>query len=131
MKQDKTILIIEDEKDIRQALRDVLQLKKYKTLEAQNGSEGVDMALANHPDLILLDLIMPGINGMDALAKIREDDWGKNVPVIILTNQNANSEQIIKDMITHKPLEYLIKSDWEIHNVVKKIGEILQNQSMV
>jgi len=131
MKQDKTILIIEDEKDIRQALRDVLQLKKYKTLEAQNGSEGVDMALANHPDLILLDLIMPGINGMDALAKIREDDWGKNVPVIILTNQNANSEQIIKDMITRKPLEYLIKSDWEIHNVVKKIGEILQNQSMV
>ncbi len=86
------------------------------------------MALAKHPDLILLDLVMPEMDGMTALKKIREDAWGASVPVIILTNLSATKEQLVDDMITHKPMHYLIKSDWKLHDVVKKIEEILETQ---
>lgn len=121
MKTQKTILIIEDEKSLRGAIKDILHLKEFTSLEARNGREGVELALEHHPDLILLDLIMPEMDGMTAFRKIREDEWGKNVPIIILTNLSATSEHPVDDAITH----YLIKSDWKLHNIVKKIEEIL------
>ncbi len=127
MTAQKTILIVEDEKSLREAIADVLRLKKFNLLEAKDGKEGVRVALARHPDLILLDLLMPVMDGMTALKKIREDAaWGARVPVIILTNLSATSEQLVEDMVTHKPMHYLIKSDWKLHDVVKKIEEILE-----
>ena len=128
MKKQKTILIIEDEKSIREAIVDVLNRKNFLPLEAKNGREGVELALSKHPDLILLDLIMPEMDGMTALKKIRADVWGADVPVIILTNLSATSEKLVEDMVTHKPLHYLVKSDWKIHDVVDKIEEILETQ---
>jgi len=125
MKKQKTILVVEDEKNLCEAIVDILHLKKYLTLEAKNGQEGVDVALAKHPDLILLDLIMPVMDGMTALRKIRADTWGARVPVVILTNLSATDERLVEDMIMHKPMHYLIKSDWKLHDVVKKIEEIL------
>ncbi len=124
----KTILIVEDEKDIREALRDALTDADYSVLEAKNGTEGVSIALEKHPDLILLDLLMPEMDGMTALKHIRMDAWGKDVPVMILTNVNASKEQIIEDMVMGKPLEYLIKSDWKIYDVIEKIEKVLQTQ---
>ena len=124
----KTILVVEDEKSLREAIVDVLRLKKFLPLEAINGKEGVEMALAKHPDLILLDLLMPVMDGMTALKNIRADAWGAHVPVIILTNLSPNEEQLVKDVVTHKPMEYLVKSDWKLHDVVKKIEEILSKK---
>ena len=69
---------------------------------------------------------MPVMDGMTALKKIREDSWGEKVPVVILTNLSATNEQLVEDMVTHKPMHYLIKSDWKLHDVVKKIEEILE-----
>jgi len=126
MEKQKTILIVEDEKNLRDAVVDILQLKKFLPIEAKNGKEGVELALSKHPDLILLDLIMPQMDGMTAFKKIRKDVWGANVPVIILTNLSANSEQLVEDMVTHKPMYYLVKSDWKLHDVVDKINEILK-----
>jgi len=126
MNTQKTILVVEDEKDLREALRDALQRKNYLVHEAENGRVGLEAAIENHPDLILLDLLMPEMDGMTAFKHIREAAWGKDVPVIILTNLNASSEDLIEDIVTHKPAEYLIKSDWKIHDVVKKVDEILQ-----
>jgi len=125
-KAQKTILIVEDDKSLRTALVDVLSHKNLASLEAKNGKEGVAVALEKHPDLILLDLIMPEMDGMAALKRIREDGWGRDVPVIILTNVSATSEELVDDMVTHKPMNYLIKSDWKIHDVVKKVQEILE-----
>jgi len=124
----KTILIVEDEKSLRDAIVDILRLKKFNPFEAKDGKEGVEIALAQHPDLILLDLLMPVMDGMTALKKIREDTWGAQVPVIILTNLSATKEQLVEDMVTHKPMHYLIKSDWKLHDVVKKIDEVLETQ---
>jgi len=126
METKKTILIIEDEKNLRDAIVDILKIKNFDPLEAKNGREGVELALSKHPDLILLDLILPEMDGMTALKKIRADDWGANVPVIILTNLSATNEQLVEDMITHKPMYYLVKSDWKLHDVVDKIDEILK-----
>ena len=117
----KTILIIEDEKSLREAVVDILRLKNFLPLEAKNGKEGVRLALLKHPELILLDLIMPEMDGRAALKKIREDVWGEKVPIIILTNLSAINEQLVDDTATH----YLIKSDWKLHDIVKKIEGIL------
>lgn len=125
-KKHKTILIVDDEEPLRRILRDVLEKENYSILEAKNGREAVDLSLKEHPDLILLDLLMPEVNGMDALEKIRTDAWGVHVPVIILTNLSANNEEIVEDMVKGKPAFYLIKSDWKIHDVVKKIEEVFK-----
>ncbi|MEI6058034.1 MAG: response regulator [bacterium] len=122
----KTILIIEDEKSLRGALVDFLLLKNFLPIEAKNGREGADIALAKHPDLILLDLIMPEMDGMATLKKIREDIWGANVPIIILTNLSANKGQSKDVTITNEATHYFIKSDWKLHDIVKEIEKILE-----
>jgi len=129
MKTQKTILVVEDEKSLREAIVDILKIKNFNPLEAKNGKEGVDLALEKHPDLILLDLLMPEMDGMTALKNIRQDSWGEKVPVIILTNLSATKEQLIEDVVTHKPMHYLIKSDWKLHDVVDKIEKILEMQN--
>ena len=124
----KKILVVEDEKSLCDAIMDILRRAGFLPIEAKNGKEGVELALREHPDLILLDLIMPVMDGMTAFKMIREDAWGAKVPVIILTNLSATSEQLVNDMVTHKPMHYLIKSDWKLHDVVSKIEEILKTQ---
>lgn len=125
MKTQKTILVVEDEKSLRDAITDALRLNDFVPLEAKNGREGVELALSQHPDLILLDLVMPEMDGMTALTKIRQDAWGAHVPVIILTNRSVANEQRADDTITHKVADYLIKSDWKIHDIVQKIEAVL------
>ncbi len=124
--RDKTILVVEDEKDLRKAITDVLRHNNFLPLEASNGEEAIEVALAKHPDLILLDLLMPVMGGMAALKKIRADVWGTNVPVIILTNLSPDKEQLVKDVVTNNPMEYLVKSDWKLHDVIKKIKKVLK-----
>lgn len=121
----KTILIVEDEKSLRGAMVDILRRKNFTPLSAKNGREGVDMALSKHPDLILLDLIMPEMDGMTALKIIREDAWGATVPIIILTNLSAINGNLSADAIAHRPTQYLIKSDWKLHDIIRKIERIL------
>ena len=125
MPAQKTILVIEDEKSLREATVDILERKNFLVLSAKNGREGVALALKKQPQLILLDLIMPEMDGMTALRKIRADAWGATVPVIILTNLSAINGNIKDDATAHIPTQYLVKSDWKLHDIVKKIEEIL------
>ena len=124
--ENKTILIVEDEQDLREALADKLTREAFTVLEAKNGKEGLDKALGEHPDLILLDIVMPEMDGMTVLRKLREDTWGKTVPVILLTNLSATEESIIEEMVKYAPSHYLVKSDWKIKDVVEKIKETLE-----
>ena len=127
MKKQKTILVVEDEKDLREMVVEMLHQKNYLTLEAGNGKEGVNLALSKRPDLILLDILMPVMEGMTALKIIRANTWGAHVPVIIMTNLSATDEHMVEDMVTRKPMYYLIKSDWMISDVIKKIEELIKN----
>jgi len=121
----KKILIVEDEAAVKNILRDTLEKSNFSVIEAGNGQTGVALALSDHPDLILLDILMPVMNGMAALKKIRQDPWGKRIPVIILTNISATDEQLVKGMVEERPEYYLIKSDWKMQDIIKKIKKIL------
>jgi DNA-binding response OmpR family regulator len=121
----KIILVVEDEKSLREALVDMLTMKNFITIEAKNGREGVELALLKHPDLVLLDIIMPEMDGLATLKKIREDKWGVNIPVIILTNLNTVKDQLIDDKVANRPTYYLIKSNWKLLDIAKKIEKIL------
>ena len=80
-----TVLIVEDNEKNMKLARDVLQAKGYKTLEAVTGEEGVKLAKEKKPDLILMDIQLPGINGIEAFKQIRGDANTKSIPVIALT----------------------------------------------
>jgi len=124
-KSKSKILIVEDEQDLLEALVDKFTREGFKTLEARNGEEGLERALKEHPDLILLDIVMPKMDGMTMLKNLREDAWGKNVPVVLLTNLSATDVKIVRGVVEHEPSYYLVKSDWKIEDVVGKVRETL------
>ena len=115
----KKILIIEDEPALREALADKLSREGFSCLEAKNGLEGLDFALKEHPDLILLDIIMPVMDGMTMLEELRKNPWGKNVPVILLTN--LSEVEKVAESLRHGIYDYLVKSDWSLEDIVKKV----------
>ena len=80
-----TVLIIEDNEKNMKLARDVLQAKGYKTLEAVTGEEGVALGKQHVPDLVLMDIQLPGINGIEAFKQIRADAKTAKVPVVALT----------------------------------------------
>ena len=117
----KTILVVEDEQELREILADTLKRNDFAALEAQNGKEGLKIALAKHPDLIILDLLMPIMGGVEVLQHLRADDWGKHVPVMVLTNLSASDEQLVQEMVALRPVCYIIKSSWDMKSIVAKI----------
>lgn len=122
----KTILIIEDEASQRKALAEKFTREGFMVLEAKDGVQGLAVALEAQPDLILLDIVMPKMDGMTMLKKLRKKSaWGKTVPVILLTNLSADSEEINKGIAENEPAYYLVKSDWSIGDVVAKVRERL------
>lgn len=122
----KTILIVEDESSLSDALSDKLHHEKFTVLTAKNGEEGLAIALSKKPDLILLDIIMPKKNGFVMMENLRaSNDYGKNVPIIILTNLSSDSEKVNQEITDYEPTYYLVKTDWKIQDVVEKIKEKL------
>ena len=79
------ILIIEDNEKNRKLARDVLQVKGYQTIESETAEEGIDLALAQSPALILMDIQLPGIDGITALKQLRLNPKTKSIPVIAIT----------------------------------------------
>lgn len=124
VKTNKKILIVDDEPSLLTALRDKLTREGFTAIEAKNGEEGLEVALRDHPDLILFDIIMPVMDGMTMLKKLREDAWGKNAQVIILTNLSENEK--VSQAVELGSYEYLVKSDWKIEDVVAKVREKLK-----
>lgn len=120
----KTILVVEDETPLRDALGDKLKRGGFSVLEAKNGKEGLEVALREHPDLILLDIVMPVMDGMAMFKKLREDIWGKSAKVIMLTN--LNDAENVAGAMEKGSFDYFVKSDWKIEDVVAKAREILK-----
>ena len=81
----KTILIVEDNEKNMKLARDILQAKGYTTLEAVNGEEGVRMAFEHKPDMVLMDIQLPDINGIEAFTRIRANAGTAHVPVVAFT----------------------------------------------
>ncbi len=81
----KVILIVEDEPKSLKLIRDLLQVSGYTTIEATNGQQGVELAKARKPDLILMDIMMPKMDGYTACTAIKTDKATKKIPVVMLT----------------------------------------------
>jgi len=119
----KKILVVEDETPLRRAVADVFEFEKFEVFEAKNGQEGLDMAIKEKPDIILLDLVMPVMDGLTMLEKLREDAWGKTAKVILLTN--INDPDKVAQATDAGSYDFLVKSDWNIEDVVKRVKERL------
>ncbi len=123
MENKKTILVVEDDTPLRNALCDKFGREGFAVLEAKNGEEALGVALDEHPDLIMLDIIMPVMDGMTMLKKLREDYWGNNVPVIILTNLSSDHEAV--EAFKNLAYDFIVKSNYKINDLVKIIKEKL------
>ena len=119
----KTILIVEDETALLRALSDKFTREGFTVLKAGDGMEGLTLAIRKHPDLILLDVILPKCDGIETLKALRADEWGKNAEVILLTNLDESDK--IAAAMSFGAREYLVKSEWRIEDVVKKVKERL------
>lgn len=119
MNAPKIVLVVEDEHPILLVLRDRLKDEGYHVLEATNGEEGLSIALKEHPDLIVLDLLMPIMDGITLLQKLREDEWGKTAKAIILTNLSENEK--LQEAQKFGVKDYFIKTDWKVEEIIEKI----------
>lgn len=117
----KKILIVEDDTQLYGAIEEKLQKEGFEVLGAKNGEEGLAKCLEEKPDLTLLDILMPRLDGFDMLEQLRKDEWGKNAKVIILTNLSGNDT--VAKAIDLEAYETLIKSDWTMEGLVAKIKE--------
>lgn len=121
----KKILLVEDDPTLTEMYQQKFQLDGFDIVTARSGGEGLLVALQNKPDLILLDILLPGMDGMTVMQKLRDDPWGKNVPIIILTNLNAD-DNILKGVVQDHPAYYLMKSNADPSSVVEKVKEVLK-----
>jgi DNA-binding response OmpR family regulator len=119
----KHILIIEDETDIREAMAEAVEQAGFQVSTAENGSTGLTKAIAEKPDLILLDIVMPVMDGHETLQKLRQDPWGKSVKVIMLTSMDdvRNIGTAHEENIT----DYIIKAHSSLDDILKKVRMVI------
>jgi CheY-like chemotaxis protein len=118
------VLIAEDDSSMRKLLVGMLQQAGFTTIEAKNGQDGLQLALAQHPALVLTDNFMPIMNGVDMVAEIRkEPTWGKMVPVIIMTN--VNDVNAVNKAMQTPGVDYLMKSDVELSQILLLVKQRL------
>ncbi|MES3032000.1 MAG: response regulator [Patescibacteria group bacterium] len=125
-KEKKKILIVEDELSMLKILVDTFKKENFLTLEARDGESAFSRALLEKPDIILLDILLPKIDGLAVLKKLRaENEYGKSVPVIFLTNLSPDREEINKVITENNPAYYLVKTNWNMEDVVEKVRKCL------
>jgi len=120
----KKILIVEDDKFLRELISRKLSDEGFDVAEAIDGEEGVKKAKAENPDLILLDLILPGIDGFEVLSKTKEDPNSASIPVIILSNLGQKEE--VEKGLKLGAADYLIKAHFTPGEIIEKIKIILK-----
>lgn len=119
----KKILLVDDDMYIRDLYAEVLKDEGYDVLIASDGEEAISMASANTPDLILLDIMLPKIDGIQVLSKLKANVKLKIVPVIMLTN--FGQEDLVKQAVTIGSTEYLLKYNITPGEIIKKVRLIL------
>ncbi|NCN11902.1 response regulator [Candidatus Kaiserbacteria bacterium] len=117
----KKILVVEDSPYLAESLKDMLTIKGYEAILAEDGREGVSMAIEQQPDLILLDIRLPDIDGYEVYRRIRTNDWGAKANIIVLT-ASESTENISKNIDLPKE-DILFKPDWSVSDLLAKIAE--------
>lgn len=121
------VLVVEDEQALRDALSLKLKKEGFTVFEAKNGDEGLNSAKTDHPDIILLDIMMPETNGLDVLQELKSNVGLMQIPVLVLTNlPEASAEQKAMKL---GATEYLVKSNSPLEVLVEKIKSHLKKSA--
>jgi len=121
---EKTILIIEDDKFLRELISQKLIKEGYNISEAVDGEEGIKKIKEEKPGLVLLDLILPGIDGFEVLTKMREDPSLSSIPVIILSNLGQKED--VERGLKLGAADYLIKAHFTPDEIIDKIKTVMK-----
>ena len=120
----KTILVIEDDKFLRELISRKLTGEGFDVLEAVDGEEGIKKIKEGKPDLVLLDLILPSIDGFEILTRVRDDPEVSSIPVIILSNLGQREE--VEKGLKLGAIDYLIKAHFTPGEIIEKIKNALK-----
>ena len=118
------ILVIEDDRFLRKAAEAALRRHGYTVLTAPDGLTGLQAAQAEHPDLVLLDLIMPGMQGFEVLKVLKEDASTKSIPVIILSNLGQDTD--VKKALEAGAVDYLVKANLALDMLVERVKALFE-----
>ncbi len=119
----KKIMIVEDDSFVMDIYQTKLSREGFEVIEAVNGTEAIKKMRAGEPDLVLLDIVMPYMNGLEILKKIKEDKDLKKLPVILLTNLSQKED--IQEGLALGAADYLIKSHFTPTEVMEKVRKQL------
>lgn len=119
----KHILIVEDEPDLREAMVEVLTEAGFNVSAAADGAQGLDFAIAEKPDLILMDLMMPIMDGHEMLRRLRLDPWGRSAHVVVLSAMDDVNN--IGHAHEGKLEDYIIKAHTSLDELVNKVREFI------
>jgi len=120
------ILIVEDEEILLTALSEELKQEGFDVVGAKDGVEGVEKIASEKPDLVLLDLVMPRLDGIGALKQMKENEATKEIPVVILTNLSDYDK--VSDALSMGAMDYLVKANYRLEELVAKIKNILERR---
>ncbi|HKX72410.1 MAG TPA: response regulator [Candidatus Saccharimonadales bacterium] len=115
----KKILVVEDELALSQVLSDRFTEEGFDVQTAADGEEGLQKATTWQPDLVLLDIVMPKMDGMTMLHKLRADPVGKTMPVILLTNLSDTED--VYDAMANGVYDFLVKSHWDLEDLIHEV----------
>lgn len=122
------VLIIEDDPLIQRMYQKIFTFENYEVQVASNGEEGLEKVKTSQPDAILLDVMMPVMNGLEVLDKLKSDPKLKPVPVIMLTN--LADEKDAETALSRGAVKYIIKSDYDPKQVLDMVKEILAGNNL-
>ncbi len=117
------ILVIEDDKFLRELITQKLKREGYDVREAVDGEDGVKKVTEEKPDIILLDLILPGIDGFEVLSKIKDNPERKDVPVVILSNLGQKDD--VERGLKLGAVDFLIKAHFTPGEIIEKVEAVL------
>ncbi|UMX47937.1 MAG: response regulator [Candidatus Nealsonbacteria bacterium DGGOD1a] len=120
----KKILIVEDDKFLRELIVRKLSNEGYDVVEAVDGEQGVLKIKETKPDLVLLDLILPGIDGFEVLAQKKEDPFAASIPVIVLSNLGQKED--VDKGLSLGATDYLIKAHFTPGEIIEKVRNIIK-----
>jgi len=120
----KKILLIEDDNDQIMLYQAKFELSGYEFLAAENGAKGLELAEKKQPDIILIDLLMSGMDGITVLEKLKQNPKTKNIPAIIVTN--LDKHELAKKALALGALDFIVKSRVPLREMMARIESFLR-----
>lgn len=120
----KKILFVEDEPSLQRAVGDTLEKSGFDVARATDGQQALDMIKSQDFDLVILDIILPKIDGFEVLKEIKADPNKKNIPVLVLTNLETSGD--VQKALELGATNYLVKANYTLEQMIEKINSMIQ-----